>query len=244
MMNFCCLSKHLFVFILLGIFITFFAIPSFMKYKAAEVIVNKKIVKDIKKIPAVTICPMNRITSLGWNISNSEMKVSGLEYRQDILNQSCKNYHSVKKCVDDSTYDLPEYLLNATENPLGDPKFILDKFYWIEEVSLFQNGKCIMMNTSLMNSSTWLFLLNQSFSYKIYLHDPHFFVMNVNPSALANIKILMDHQFGLKMIYINAIHHTKIDNEQNPCNPEPDYSFTSCVKESVTQLAGCRYVIT
>ena len=39
---------------------------------------------------------------------------------------------------------------------------------------------------------------------------------------------------------LNLREHRKLDTPHNPCVEDPNYSFTTCIKESLSQQTGCR----
>ena len=70
-MNLLIFLKIVFSLTLLIIFIFLFGIPSWEKFQAKEVMINKIKVNPIKSItPAVTICALDKVTVQGWKSFN------------------------------------------------------------------------------------------------------------------------------------------------------------------------------
>ena len=68
---------------------------------------------------------------------------------------------------------------------------------------------------------------------RIFIHDPSYFVINVDPLAIPMTRILLTPRSGRVYYSLNVREHRKLNTPHNPCVEEPDYSFTTCVKESL-----------
>jgi hypothetical protein len=147
----------------------------------------------------------------------------------------------VLDCVDTKTYNLTETILlgQAGGNPARD---IIKSKYWINEVSYSRYGKCHTLNNSVpLSSNQWTFNLDRSLTYAAFIHDPNYWLMTANPATMPAIFLNLDKSQGKQVMYIEVINHINFDRPDQPCEDQENYSFTSCVKNSVSRKVGCRY---
>ena len=45
---------------------------------------------------------------------------------------------------------------------------------------------------------------------------------------------------GFRMVYIQGINHFRLNQPNRPCKDSHDYSFTACLKNSLSRKLGCR----
>ena len=89
--------------------------------------------------------------------------------------------------------------------------------------------------------------LDKTKKYRIWLHDPNFFYMSMNPSSFPRIQTLLLNLKNWKTgssknQYILAEEHLLLDREKAPCT---DYtiigsSFSQCIVDFVRNETGCR----
>ena len=78
-------------------------------------------------------------------------------------------------------------------------------------------------------------------NYKIWIHDPNFFIINNNPSSIPFLMKLEEpsktssHYYRLFLTEVE-----ELDLPEDPCNPDPSYSFQACVRRSLSSQVGCR----
>ena len=214
---------------LLIAFIVFFGIPSWNKYQAGEVLINKrKILTSNIGPPAITFCPAD-----GWK------NVSDYNSSESQILQHCKETKSFEEaldCIDNETYNLTETVpMSYSGNS------IINSSSWINDVSYSLFGKCHTLNNSVsLGSSYWYFKLDPSLSYFVAIHDPNFFMFTPNPATIPLITLDLHPNQGIQLIYIEIIQHIDMDRIEQPCEDREDYSFTACVKNSVSRKIGCR----
>merc|ERR1719350_2265515 len=77
--------------------------------------------------------------------------------------------------------------------------------------------------------------------FLIFLHDINFFVFATNPLGTTSAFWEFDGN-SMKDHYqeIILVKHKKLNLEHRPCKEAEDYSFTTCVKESIAETVGCR----
>ena len=85
--------------------------------------------------------------------------------------------------------------------------------------------------------------LNKGFTYQIFVHEKDFFLLNTNGYALPfkHVKVMPDASDGFKFYYkMYAVQHIEKNVPGDPCVEDGQYSFTTCVKESLARKVGCR----
>ena len=45
---------------------------------------------------------------------------------------------------------------------------------------------------------------------------------------------------GFRMVYIQGINHVRLNQPNRPCKDSQEYSFTACLKNSLSRKLGCR----
>ena len=65
--------------------------------------------------------------------------------------------------------------------------------------------------------------------------------MTTNPATIPGVTLDLKPSQGLQFMYIEVIQHVNMDRPRQPCALQEDYSFTTCVKNSVARKVGCRY---
>ena len=84
-------------------------------------------------------------------------------------------------------------------------------------------------------------LLNYQLQYRIFIHDPKYFVINTNPVGLPNIMVKINPNITPSYYYRLALTEVEeLDLPEYPCNTDPGYNFQTCVKESLSSQVGCR----
>jgi hypothetical protein len=76
---------------------------------------------------------------------------------------------------------------------------------------------------------------------RIFLHDPDYFIISVNPLALPiTLQTIKPSISGRFYFSVTLTEHEELWTPQDPCMEEPTYSFQGCIKESLSREAGCR----
>ena len=89
------------------------------------------------------------------------------------------------------------------------------------------------------------FHLDPQLSYRIFLHDPHYYVMASNPLVFPRIwkdykKEDLDPD-KMQWLYISLTEHRLLNRPDQPCEEDiPDYDFMKCIKTSQSRTVGCR----
>jgi hypothetical protein len=180
----------------------------------------------------------------------------------DACNQSnlcafCKEsnlFEQAIECIDTNTYNLTETVETALEYPAGSSNIdnatdILNSSFWINDFTYTDVGKCHTLNNSVfLGPSTWKFIFNSNLNdyifpltgYKVFIHDPDFFIPSKNPVTVPAVYLHLKPSQGTQFIYIEVVQHINFDRTEQPCEAREDYSFTACVKNSVARKVGCR----
>ena len=114
------LLKCLFSTTLLIVFFFFFGIPSFNKFQAREVLINKRKIntEDIAP-PAITFCSGDGWKNVSDDSSNTEIQDYGFD--SEILKhcQESNTFEEVLECIDTKTYNLTETIQMAYSEGLN-----------------------------------------------------------------------------------------------------------------------------
>ena len=76
-------------------------------------------------------------------------------------------------------------------------------------------------------------------NYSLFIHDPNFYVLTLNPETIPRILLTMEDR-NSQMIYLKTTYHQMMDKPEQPCEPSESYSFTACIKNSISKKIGCR----
>ena len=234
-------SKIVFLFCLIGICFFVFGLDFITKYLASEITVTESIEQEqALRPPAITICPQ-----VGWKNS----KADNASFR--VHCEHANNADMFWECLEDKTYDFDEIILSASH---GQPMHLVKNLSWDEQIWTWSTpartvGRCYTLHYDQlfkidMATDAIVVNLNQSSKlyYHVFLHDPDFFTLTYNPFATPlsffaiNPKALRNSHL---LLPIAITRMKKLNQERTPCNPAKNYSFTSCVKESLVKALDC-----
>ena len=89
------------------------------------------------------------------------------------------------------------------------------------------------------NTDQLFIALSYDLSYHVFIHDKSFFYMDENSLSSTKLEInpntTICHYYRIVLTEIN-----ELNLPADPCNPDPDYQFQTCVKESLSSQVGCR----
>jgi hypothetical protein len=242
-MNLIVFLKFIFSVILLILFFYFFGLPSWYKFEAGKVMVNKRKISNIDSVtPALTVCALEQESSRGWKYDQwIDLKLKKEVAKHNDLTINCNGSNEVAQCVNYKTYNLTETI---NEFQAGRGNQILQSKYWIEELSFFMFGKCHTLKNSVpLNTNFWSIDFNKSLNYFVMIHDPNYFMMTANPETVPMIFLDLDGLENVQLYaFLKVVKHINLDRPDQPCSDKDDYSFTACVKNSVTKRIGCRYL--
>ena len=241
------------------IFVFYFGLPSWEKYQAGEVMNSRR--KVINKgnssvTPALTVCAIYPEIHHGWKYDvwfkrhpkYSQLSKYGRKSlilkHSDLINL-CNETTDVQDCVEKSTYNLEETIERASAySPTMGKIDFYNSASWTEEFT-FLTGLCHTFNKTIPLDSVghWKVDFKRKLDYSVAIHDPNYFMMSANPATIPSIAPRFNSEDQGKMLtYIEAIRHINIDRPDQPCTEQSGYSFTACVKNSLSRKVGCRYL--
>ena len=191
--------------------------------------------------PAVTVCPLNPLTSSGFpkNGFNSSIVDSR-------IGEACKGKEGkdIASCVDKATYNLSSTVgyLQLPGNLWVGPQEL--KKLWVEDFTSTEIGLCFTLNrtyhfppvTSPEVGLTIGFINDTD--YLVFLHDPQLFLITYNDMMpISSFRFEKPNFFGWGLIITQ---HHNLNLPLKPCNALPSYSFTACVKTFLSHDIGCR----
>ena len=232
--------------LLFFLFMVFFGVPSIQKYQKQETIfVSSRELTNGIEAPAVTILALDNRTGYGWksktNLTSSEVG----RYSSSFLIDHCKeiNRTDLNSCIFEDTFRLTDIFISAK---FGNSQTkILNSSSWTSNIDGSAYGRFFTWNPQRRispNKKDLIYMLaNRSFKFFIHVHDINFFLLNVSP--LGPPKAFYEFDGNTMRNHYNElvlIKHTKLNLDHQPCEEIKDYSFTTCVKESLAQRVGCR----
>ena len=214
------LSRLLFQLVLFAIFLYFFGMPAVEEYMRKEVMVVET-EKDMGgiPIPAITIAVPDQL-------------------EEDVFDR-CNM--SLDKCIMARTPNASN-LIESVQLGYERRMFVnLTKEMLTEDFSQIWAGRYFTLNLPISigpdDDEDQLFIvLYPQFIYQILVHDPEFFIFTDNPTAIPQMNKYFDAQNTNSHYYrlvLTEMHELDI-HQSDPCNPNYDYSFSECVKNSVS----------
>ena len=208
-------SKTILQLLLFCLFLGFFGIPSFTKYQKKETIVVKsELDTDGIEAPAVTL-----------QATQNKFGQKSAENEQSIHNESIKLTDFLVDARIEKNYNSSvSVLLNLSSSSV----------YWREDMSAIGNYFTFKSKFITLNQDYCMtFILVRNFTFKVFVHDEGFFINNANPLG-PPVNYWTFEGPSQKNHYQELIltKHTKLNLDQRPCEEDPAYSFTKCVKEN------------
>lgn len=188
------------------VFSFFFACPSIYKYTAKKTSISSSTKQvDFVTSPAITLIP-------GW-----------------------RGYHQAKDCA--KVTDLYGCLRNISYNIWGVIKEESHNGTWISELNDPIPGtyftKRSFFNMSSKYHESYRLIMNKNLAdISIVLHDPNYFISTSNPTTIPRLLLQgqLDEPF-VRRVYIKVTKVEKMNMPLNPCNVDPTYVYTKCVKD-------------
>lgn len=208
--------------LLLTTFLHFFGFPAISRFEKKEVLVVEA-TKETEGIPlpAITIAVVNQIKD-----------------------DSCFDKNaSIERCVERDTLDRSEMLRRVVIGSVLKKEMNLTHENVREDFTLNYGGRYYTLDLPIKigpdDSKDQLFLeLNRNLTYKIFIHDPRYFLFSINPVALptatreftANNKKSKPDSWFYSLVLTEA---TRISLPDRPCVDEPRYNFQECLRRSI-----------
>jgi hypothetical protein len=231
--------------VLLLIFLVYFGLPSIRRFQAREVMVvtSRRATGGIPA-PAITMLPRNPKTNIGWK--DSSWDISSLEFIQLACENTTSRNTSIDGCIEEKTYNQTEVVKDVILGYTTKKSLIKDDVPLTEDFTSTWYGRGYTLNIETKigpdYSTDQLFVaVGYDLNYRMILHDRLYFAVNNNPTAFPSILLNIrpnetkSYYYGLALTEME-----ELDHPEDPCNPDQDYNFQACVKESLSRQVGCR----
>ena len=124
-----------------------------------------------------------------------------------------------------------------------------EKKFYLFDITARGYGKCYTKRTadpkisSNMAQGSISIQLNNALQYEIFFHDPEYFFLTLNPSAIPGLRLIVKptNVYGeARHDSIEIIERNNMNVENMPCNEDKNYSLSSCIRKDVESKVGCR----
>ena len=214
-MNVLLVAKTLVQLVLFCVFIKYFGLQSWARYQAQTIVSSTSSKRmDFMRAPAITLCPEDPTKA-----------------HVDIFEDECSNTEdlTIAECIEKNVISLNEMVVFESEGERGlevptaaeDWEFS----YTNDPCYTFTSPRHIGTDNKLHSIRLGL---SVAFSYKMFLHDPGFFVFSLNPGVKVNELSLEAGRRHLRKIVV--VEHQDLSTDSQHCNPGSSYGFTSCVR--------------
>ena len=241
-LNVLLLSKSILQLLLFCLFLAFFGIPSLVQYQRKEIIVLKSDSKTGKGIepPAVTLLATRN--SLGWK----RVKKDQFWQSFDLYDHCMGINMTVDDCLKQDSFGLAEILVEAKYigiNKNYSAPILLNSSasssFWKEDMSISGFGRYFTLkslkNVTQNEEDCLAFILSRNFSFHVFVHDEDFFLYSVNPLGPPSKSWQFQAHEENHYQEVTLTVHKKLNLERQPCEEDPGYSFSYCVRESLSK---------
>ena len=165
----------------------------------------------------------------------------------DVIRHKCKHYaeSDVVRCINESTYGYKDLVMDAwLEDPKqptkSKPNLMRDDL-WTADFTLTWPGLCHTINVkdSKGNNIIHLFL-NTNLTFIVFIHDPDYFLYTYNPQTIPMTSWILPKSNQFMSLSLVETNHEEIDVPKDHCVKDDTYSFSSCLKRSLSKKIGCR----
>ena len=228
--------KIIFIGLLLVTFIVFFGYPSYVKYMAKKtIILDSEVPYKVENPPSITIAsvkPSNSSWSRGWKDTSDSASLVG-KIVETLCNHS-KDFHKTVSCIEEKSFNFSEVIVGAHNRNRDLKKAKL----WKKDIFHFHYGATYTLNSSYSMDTKWFnslnITLNPDLNYYMWVHDPHYFLPSSNPDLIPMVQLKLNTVEQL-WLYIRPVYHHKLNKPGKPCEKSEQYSYTACIKNSVSK---------
>ena len=224
---------------LMVLFFWFFGLPAIEKYQERKVMVVESWRPTGGIVaPVVTIFPMND-------------EINGTypgTYKNGGFEQICSNLKgndTIENCIATNSNNKNDFLGNVLFG-VKRKKTLMSEQNIKEEFSMPINGRYYSLDVPLqMHPNRYddqiTFFLSKHFTYYILIHDPNFFFGFYNPNYPMLRETAVNPNTTLNYYhYLIVTDVEELDLPEDPCNPDHDYNYQTCFKQSLSRQVGCR----
>ena len=230
----------------------FFGMPALQKYLESGV-AEEKVVEKTRSLrpPAVTLCPF-KYNYRGWRIA-TETDRAGTDPIYQTYCKAANTTQEFEECVENETFSLDEAVLCSSKGKVClDPnlpgKNLTRSKYWSWDLTVSLDGRCFTLDFDQkvgmdLTVDALMIHLNKSLTYYLFLHPPDLNLITYNVLTMPVYQTILDfNQTGDKycMFMMKLIRHERINRPTSACDPDPGYNFNRCVKERLSEEAGCK----
>ena len=242
-LNLALVSKTILQIVLFFLFLTFFGIPSFTQYQKKETIVVKS-EQDTNGIEAPAVTLQTTYNNLGWKSVGGK----SADWQNFELYEHCKRINmTIDQCIHNDSIRLTDFLANAKiernfdYDSAATPLLLLNisasSAYWREDMTWTALGKYFTFKApksiALKQDYCMTFVLVKNFTFFVFVHDEDFFILTVNPlGPPTNYWTFQGSSQSSHYQELTLTRHSKLNLDQRPCENDPTYSFTKCIKEN------------
>ena len=234
-------SKTILQLLLFCLFLGFFGIPSFNQYQRKETIIVKSELETTGiEAPAVTLQATQ--DNFGWK----SVENGSIWYKFAVLEHCERINMTLEQCIRSDTMKLDDFLIDIQIRKNFDTEAppLLNKStssaYWKEGMTATAFGRYFTFKApksiTLNQEYCMTFVLVKNFTIIVYVHDEDFFFNTANPLG-PPINYWTFPGISERNHYqeLTLTKQTKLNLDRRPCNEDPDYSFTKCIKENVSK---------
>ena len=226
--------------VLISIFLQFFGLPSIHRFmdKRMLSVTSKKDTGGLAA-PVVTTAPRNPRTKRGWSGNTTS-------YPKVVEDVCGHQQEHIEDCIRNETFSnldaFKDVILGFTEK-----KSLLDQEgLWKEDFTTSWYGRTYTLDIQRKigpddKLDQFFIVLGWNLDYRIFIHDPAYFVINTNPIGLPSLIFKISPNESKSHYYqITLTEMEEVDHPEDPCETDPEYNFQACVKESLSKQVGCR----
>ena len=234
--------------VLFLVFLFDYGLPAIYKY-LEEKTIRIKVKKQGEGIeaPAITIAAWNKDTSIGWLNKSKE-----IVHDFDSLRFQCKDFDDIVQCVTNQTYEQSDFVKDIIIGYEEKQSLLNSSNNLVEDFTNVRYGRTYTLNQDRRIGPDYekdeiIFLLEPQLLYSLTVHDKRFFLANENPHGIPGIYRKIDPGgWGRSRTHgpvyiIDVTRHKNLNLQDSPCEENPEYDFTTCVKQSLSKKIGCRF---
>ena len=89
-------------------------------------------------------------------------------------------------------------------------------------------------------SKRLLYVLDPNLIYKLYIHDPKYFIKASKPLPTPGMQYLIEEGIFAHVLFMSVTKNHKMNQMKNACNEDQEYNIQNCEMNSITRQVGCR----